>query len=195
MSARTALLRQLNTIFEYEPGRMIMKLITFLVFTTFSLATVLPVAAHPAPTKAPAAAAQQHRKPATRRRKPAKPTTPSLVVTLPSGLSYVITKLGEGRLPLPGEKVSVNYTGVTSGGIKFDSSHDRGQPYAFLLGKGQVIKGWDEGIGKLRVGTQATLIIPPQLAYGERGRGPIPPNATLIFIVELMAIEEKAPAP
>jgi peptidylprolyl isomerase len=76
-----------------------------------------------------------------------------------------------------------------SNGIKFDSSLDRGRPYAFELGKGQVIKGWDEGIAQLRVGTQATLIIPPQLGYGAEGRGPIPPNATLIFIIELVGIE------
>ena len=76
-------------------------------------------------------------------------------------------------------------------GVKFDSSLDRGQPFVFELGAREVIKGWDEGIGKLKVGDQATLIIPPELAYGEKGRGPIPPNATLIFVIELVGIEEK----
>jgi peptidylprolyl isomerase len=171
-----------------------MKLIQTLLAAILLLSVALPLAAQPT-TKQPPTAPQKHRRPIARRRQPVKPTTPSLVVTLPSGLSYVITKLGEGRQPLPGEKVSVNYTGVTSNGIKFDSSLDRGRPFSFELGKGQVIKGWDEGIGKLRVGTQATFIIPPQLAYGEKGRGPIPPNATLIFIVELMGIEDKPPTP
>ena len=74
-------------------------------------------------------------------------------------------------------------------GVKFDSSLDRGQPFKFKLGEGRVIKGWDEGIAKLRVGEQATLIIPPQLGYGERGAGGvIPPDATLIFIVELIGV-------
>ncbi len=96
---------------------------------------------------------------------------------------------------MPGEKVIVHYTGVMTNGVKFDSSLDRGRPFAFELGKGQVIKGWDEGIGKLRVGDQATFIIPPQIAYGEKGRGPIPPNATLIFVIELVGIEETPAAP
>jgi peptidylprolyl isomerase len=91
--------------------------------------------------------------------------------------------------------VIVHYTGVMTSGVKFDSSLDRGQPFVFKLGAAQVIKGWDEGIGKLRVGTQATFIIPPQLAYGEKGRGPIPPNATLIFVVELVGVEETPPSP
>ena len=87
----------------------------------------------------------------------------------------------------------VNYTGLLGSGVKFDSSLDRGQPFNFPLGMGRVIKGWDEGIAKLRVGEQATLIIPPQLGYGERGAGggAIPPNATLIFLVELIGIKEQ----
>jgi len=115
----------------------------------------------------------------------------SAVTTTPSGLIYVITKRSEGRNPRPGETVVVNYTGLLSNGVKFDSSLDRGQPFKFKLGEGRVIKGWDEGIEKLRVGEQATLVIPPQLGYGAGGsRDVIPPNATLIFIVELISIEE-----
>ncbi len=115
----------------------------------------------------------------------------SAVTTTPSGLIYVITRRSNGRQPRLGETVVVNYTGLLGDGVKFDSSLDRGQPFKFTLGAGRVIKGWDEGIGKLRVGEQATLIIPPHLGYGARGAGgQIPPGATLIFIVELMSIEE-----
>ncbi|HWN09226.1 MAG TPA: FKBP-type peptidyl-prolyl cis-trans isomerase [Pyrinomonadaceae bacterium] len=112
-------------------------------------------------------------------------------VTTPSGLTYIITRRSHERQPQPGETVKVNYTGLLGSGVKFDSSLDRGQTFDFPLGKGRVIKGWDEGIAKLRVGEQATLIIPPQLAYGDRGAGGvIPPNATLIFLVELVGITE-----
>jgi peptidylprolyl isomerase len=166
-----------------------MKPIKVLFAATLLVASILPVAAQTRTVR--------RTKPASRvrRPKPVPPAATSRVVTLPSGLSYIITRQGEGRQPLPGEKVIVNYTGVMSNGVKFDSSLDRGQPLAFELGKGQVIKGWDEGIGKLRVGSQATFIIPPSLAYGEKGRGPIPPNATLIFVVELLGIEETTPSP
>jgi FKBP-type peptidyl-prolyl cis-trans isomerase len=115
----------------------------------------------------------------------------SPVNTTPSGLIYVITKRSDGRNPRPGETVVVNYTGLLTTGFKFDSSLDRGQPYKFKLGMGRVIKGWDEGIEKLKVGEQATLIIPSHLGYGAGGSGGvIPPDATLIFVVELVGIEE-----
>lgn len=94
-----------------------------------------------------------------------------------------------------GETVVVHYTGLLTNGAKFDSSldHPGGQPLMFKLGVGRVIKGWDEGIAKLHVGEQATLFIPPQLGYGENGHPPqIPPNSTLIFIVELIEIREDA---
>ena len=101
----------------------------------------------------------------------------------------MITRSSAGQAPRAGETVVVNYTGLLGSGLKFDSSLDRGQPFKFKLGAGRVIKGWDEGIAKLRVGEQATLIIPPQLGYGERGAGGvIPPDATLIFIVELIGV-------
>jgi peptidylprolyl isomerase len=109
----------------------------------------------------------------------------------PSGLIYVITKRSTGELPRAGQTVVVNYTGLLGTGVKFDSSLDRGQTFKFPLGKGRVIKGWDEGIAKLRVGEQATLIIPSHLGYGAKGAGGvIPPDATLIFIVELIGVEE-----
>jgi FKBP-type peptidyl-prolyl cis-trans isomerase len=133
--------------------------------------------------------------PRSRRTRTVKPVKPapksSAVITTPSGLIYVITRRSEGRTPRPGETVVVNYTGLLTSGVKFDSSLDRGQPFKFKLGEGRVIKGWDEGIEKLRVGEQATLIIPSELGYGATGSGGIiPPGATLIFIVELMGIEE-----
>jgi FKBP-type peptidyl-prolyl cis-trans isomerase len=128
----------------------------------------------------------------TRAVKPAKPAASSSAVnTTPSGLIYILTKRSAGRQPRPGETVVVNYTGLLTSGVKFDSSLDRGQPFKFKLGQGRVIKGWDEGIEKLRVGEQATLIIPSQLGYGPAGAGGvIPPDATLIFVVELLGIEE-----
>jgi peptidylprolyl isomerase len=114
-------------------------------------------------------------------------TAGSAAITTSSGLIYIITRHGEGRQAQPGDIVAVHYTGLLGSGVKFDSSLDRGEPYSFKLGVGKVIKGWDEGIGKLRVGDQATLIIPPDLGYGARGAGGvIPPGATLIFVVELM---------
>ena len=129
-----------------------------------------------------------------------KTTTPmvkpaSSAVTTATGLTYLITKKGAGRLPKAGETVVVHYTGTLTNGVKFDSSRDRGEPFAFPLGAGRVIKGWDEGIAKLRVGDQAILVIPSSLGYGTRGAGggEIPPGATLIFIVELVDIKSDAP--
>ncbi len=104
----------------------------------------------------------------------------------PSGLQYVIYKKTDGPRPQPGDIVYVHYTGWLTDGTKFDSSYDRGEPLSFRLGAKQVIPGWDEGIALLRKGEKAQLVIPPELAYGERGIGPIPPNATLIFEVELV---------
>lgn len=133
----------------------------------------------------------------TRRSAPPKPRRTkvempvSAATTTASGLTYVITRHSEGRMPVPGETVMVHYTGLLTNGVKFDSSHDRGEPYTFVLGRGRVIGGWDEAIARLRVGEQATLIIPPQLGYGPEGSGGIiPPNATLVFVVELVGIKE-----
>ena len=142
---------------------------------------------------APAEAQRRSRR--TTRKAPAKPAAkppaiPQLGVTTASGLTYVVTHRANGRRPKTGETVVVHYTGTLTTGAKFDSSHDRNEPIAFPIGQGKVIKGWDEGIAQLGVGDRAVLIIPPELGYGERGAGGvIPPNATLVFGVELVEVK------
>jgi len=107
-----------------------------------------------------------------------------------SGLEYVETQAGTGAQAVAGKTVSVHYTGKLTNGKVFDSSHTRGEPIEFPLGAGHVIKGWDEGIALMKVGGKATLTIPPELGYGQRGAGAsIPPNSTLIFDVELVSVK------
>jgi len=119
---------------------------------------------------------------------------PGKMTELANGLKYTDTNVGTGAEATKGHKVSVHYTGwlYNNGakGAKFDSSLDRGQPFAFGLGAGQVIRGWDEGVAGMKVGGKRTLIIPPALGYGARGAGGvIPPNATLMFDVELLGVQ------
>jgi FKBP-type peptidyl-prolyl cis-trans isomerase len=110
-------------------------------------------------------------------------------VTTASGLQYWDIVVGSGATATPGSTVKVHYTGFLTTGQKFDSSRDRGEPFSFPLGQGQVIKGWDEGVAGMKVGGQRQLRIPPQLGYGAAGAGgAIPPNATLIFDVELLEV-------
>jgi len=116
------------------------------------------------------------------------------VIEMPNGLKYTDNTTGTGTEATAGKKVSVHYTGwlYNNGakGAKFDSSVDRGQPFQFTLGAHQVIAGWDEGVAGMKVGGKRTLIIPPELGYGARGvGGVIPPNATLMFDVELLGVQ------
>ena len=110
-------------------------------------------------------------------------------VTTPSGLQYTDIVVGTGTAASQGDTVVVHYTGWLLDGTKFDSSVDRGQPFDFVLGQGRVIKGWEEGVGSMNVGGKRELIIPPDLAYGDRGAGGlIPAGATLKFEVELLEL-------
>jgi peptidylprolyl isomerase len=115
-------------------------------------------------------------------------------VTTASGLQMIDTQPGTGAQPKQGQTAVVHYTGYLNNngakGKKFDSSVDRGTPFEFPVGAGRVIKGWDEGVATMKVGGKRTLIVPPQLGYGDRGAGGvIPPNATLIFDVELLGVK------
>ena len=109
--------------------------------------------------------------------------------TTPSGLQYEDLKVGTGASPQKGQTAVVHYTGTLADGKVFDSSKTRGEPFSFALGRGQVIKGWDEGVATMKVGGTRKLVIPPDLAYGASGAGGvIPPNATLTFEVELLEV-------
>ncbi len=116
------------------------------------------------------------------------------MVKTPSGLRYEDTVVGTGASPKTGQTCVMHYTGwlwvSDARGKKFDSSVDRGQPFEFQIGRGMVIKGWDEGVATMKVGGKRTLLIPPDLGYGSRGAGgDIPPNATLVFDVELLGLK------
>ena len=125
---------------------------------------------------------------------PAAAQTPGSTMTTPSGLKIQDSKVGTGASPTTGQTCVMHYTGWLyqngAKGKKFDSSVDRGEPFEFQIGRGMVIKGWDEGVASMHVGGKRTLIIPPELGYGARGAGGvIPPNATLIFEVELLGLK------
>ena len=148
-----------------------------------------------APAAAPAALPGENTGPAvppipTVAPKGAAAPAPAGGVTTASGLQYVDQVVGTGAQPKPGQTVSVHYSGYLDNGTKFDSSLDRGEPIKFPLGAGRVIRGWDEGIATMKVGGKRTLVIPPEFGYGARGAGGvIPPNATLVFDVELLDVK------
>jgi FKBP-type peptidyl-prolyl cis-trans isomerase len=120
----------------------------------------------------------------------AEATASAKEITMPNGLKYVDLKVGDGQLAETGMTAQVHYTGWLTDGTKFDSSVDRGQPFSFKLGAGQVIRGWDEGVKGMRVGGKRKLTIPPDMGYGAAGAGGvIPPNATLVFDVELLGLQ------
>ena len=110
-------------------------------------------------------------------------------ITTASGLKYIDIVPGTGETPSMGQTVTVHYTGTLENGKKFDSSVDKGQPYTFTLGRDPVIQGWVEGLTSMKAGGKRKLIIPPDLAYGATGRPGIPPNATLLFDVELLSVK------
>jgi peptidylprolyl isomerase len=114
--------------------------------------------------------------------------TPGKITRSATDLQYIDVVEGTGATPTTGQRVTVQYTGILTTGFKFDSSRDRNQPFSFNIGVGQVIAGWEEGIASMKVGGRRQLIIPASLGYGTRGQGTIPPNATLIFDVEMLGI-------
>ena len=142
----------------------------------------------PQPTKVAAPAAAKAEAPAEVKKKESK------MVKTESGLQYEDLVVGTGPSPVTGQTCVMHYTGWLwvneAKGTKFDSSVDRGSPFEFPIGRGRVIKGWDEGVSTMKVGGKRTLIIPPQLGYGDRGAGNvIPPGATLLFEVELLGVK------
>jgi len=183
---------------------MSVRLIPFLVVAAFAVTAckdstptdaAKPAASAPAAQAAPAAAqaaAQPAPAPAAAQIPPLPAGKEGNVqkMTTPSGLQYEEVEVGTGPVPQAGQTVIVHYTGWLTDGKKFDSSVDRGQPFQFVLGKGMVIKGWDEGLSTMKVGGKRRLTIPADLGYGPRGAGGvIPPNATLVFDVQLLGIK------
>ncbi|WP_136527052.1 FKBP-type peptidyl-prolyl cis-trans isomerase [Geomonas ferrireducens] len=150
----------------------------FLVLLLLMAAVAIPACSQKEPTKL-AAAEKTEKKSAAG------------AVTTASGLSYTDLVVGTGASPTSGKSVTVHYTGTLENGSKFDSSLDRGQPFVFRIGAGEVIPGWDEGVMSMKVGGKRKLVVPPQLGYGANGAGGvIPPNATLVFEVELLDVEK-----
>jgi peptidylprolyl isomerase len=134
--------------------------------------------------------AAQDSKSAAKKQDSKEEAKPPKVITTASGLKYQDLVEGTGESPKDGDTVLVHYSGWLLSLKKFDSSVDRGQPFPFHLGRGEVIKGWDEGVATMKVGGKRKLVIPPDLGYGARANGMIPANATLVFEVELLEIKK-----
>jgi peptidylprolyl isomerase len=158
--------------------------------TTAPSAAATPKAAEPG--AAAIASSAPATPPATSSATPPPLPAGTTLETTPSGLQYTVLRAGSGPSPASGQTVDVHYTGwLEADGTKFDSSVDRGRPFSFPVGAGKVIKGWDEGVLAMKVGEKRRLVIPSKLGYGPRGAGgKIPPDATLVFDVELLAIKQ-----
>lgn len=154
----------------------------FIVLLLLCAAIAIPACSQKEPAKPAAEKAAE---------KAAEPAAAANEVKTASGLVYRDLVVGKGASPVSGKTVTVHYTGVLENGQKFDSSLDRGQPLKFRIGTGEVIPGWDEGVIGMKVGGKRKLVVPPQLGYGSAGAGGvIPPNATLVFEVELLDAEQ-----
>ena len=149
-------------------------------------AAIIPAEKQPAPAVAPDAPVKAQNPPTG---KPTAPAKPGPTVKLTDGLEYTDENVGNGPMPQSGQQVLVHYIGTLKDGTKFDSSLDRNEPFAFTVGGGTVIKGWDEGIRTMKLGGTRKLVVPPSLGYGAQAQGKIPPNSTLYFEIALIAIQ------